>query len=167
MSHLNLELRVDPAAPLQFVSTYTNRGPAPLALTFWWNRRLRVLDATGVVIEPSKGPVLPCGVAEDWRVLAPGERHDEVQTLGCTQPAGRPEPIGWAYALAPGTYRVTLVFESPPAHGFSQAAPEGGRERQGLDREGPDGGRDLRRGLGGGQHRITSAGGPCRRAADR
>jgi hypothetical protein len=123
MNHLNLELRIDPAAPLQFISTYTNQGTAPLALTFWWNRRLRVVDTTGVVIEPAKGPVLPCGVAEDWRVLAPGERHDEVQTLGCTQPAGRSEPIGWAYALAPGTYQVTLVFESPPAHGFSQAAP--------------------------------------------
>lgn len=122
MSHLHLELRVDPQAPHQFISTYTNRGVEPVALTFWWNRRLRVVGAQGV-IEPGKGPVLPCGAGEDWRVLAPGERHDEVQTLACTQPAGRPEPIGWSYALAPGTYRVTLVFEAPPAHGFSQAEP--------------------------------------------
>ena len=123
MTTLSIELRRDPAEPRHFISTYVNRGTTPLALTFWWNRRLRVVDAKGVVVEPSQGPVLPCGVNELWRVLAPGERHDELQTLACTQPAGRSEAIGWAYELTPGTYRVTLVFETPPAHGFSQAEP--------------------------------------------
>lgn len=121
MGPLLIELRVDPARPLQLVSTYVNQGTTPLALTFWWNRRLRVVDARGQVVSPGDGPVLPCGVGESWRQLEPGERHVEPQTLGCTQPAGRPEPIGWSYELMPGTYRVTLLFESPPAHGFSQA----------------------------------------------
>jgi hypothetical protein len=67
--------------------------------------------------------VLPCGVAEDWLVLAPGESHERAEPLGCTQPAGRSERIGWSYALAPGRYGVALVYESPPAHGFMQSAP--------------------------------------------
>jgi hypothetical protein len=70
------------------------------------------------------GPVLPCGVAEDLEVVAPGASFERVESLGCTQPAGRSERIGWSYDLAPGTYRVTLIYEAPPAHGFTQHAPD-------------------------------------------
>jgi hypothetical protein len=110
-------------APIALRATYTNVGQTPLALTFWWNRRARVTDAQGRVVAPGPGPVLPCGVGEEWVVLEPGQKHERDEPLACTQPAGRAEAIGWTHALAPGTYRVTLVFESPPPHGFSQAAP--------------------------------------------
>jgi len=103
---------------------YTNASARPLALTFWWNRTMRVLDAQGRVVPPGAGPVLPCGVAEEWSVLEPGGKLERDEPLGCTQPAGRSEPIGWSYALAPGTYRVVLVHESPPPHGFTQSSPD-------------------------------------------
>lgn len=102
---------------------YACTGDAPIALTFWWNRRLVVRAADGTVVAPGPGPTLPCGVAEDWQLLAPGETCERDEPLACTQPAGRPEAIGWSYALSPGTYQVTLVYERPPAHGFTQAEP--------------------------------------------
>jgi hypothetical protein len=74
---------------------------------------------------PSAGPVLPCGVAEDWTVLAPGESVDRDEPLACTQPAGRSEAIGWSYVdVDAGHYTVTLVMRAPPAHGFSQASAD-------------------------------------------
>ena len=75
-------------------------------------------------VAPGPGSVLPCGVAEDLTILGPGERHARVEPLACTQPAGRTERIGWSYALAQGTYTVALVLAAPPAHGFSQHAPD-------------------------------------------
>ncbi len=105
------------------VATYRNTGTEPLALAFWWNRSFRVLDAAGKVVTPGPGPVLPCGIREEWTILAPGESFERAEGLACTQPAGRSESIGWSYALAPGAYRLTFVFESPPAHGFTQSAP--------------------------------------------
>lgn len=105
-------------------STFTNDGPAPIALAFWWNRSMRVIDASGKVVVAGAGPVLPCGVAEELEVLAPGATFDRPEPLACTQPAGRAEPIGWSYELAPGTYRVTLIYEAPPSHGFTQHAPD-------------------------------------------
>src|SRR5580700_7032930 len=101
-------------------SVFTNKGTSPLALTFWWNRSMRVVDAQGNVVAPGPGSVLPCGVKEPWLVLEPGGRVERDEPLACTQPAGRVERIGWSYELAPGSYRVTLVFEAPPKHGFSQ-----------------------------------------------
>jgi hypothetical protein len=129
VTDLALELHTDGRRfranePIALRGTYTNAGQRPLALTFWWNRRLRVTDAQGRVIAPGSGPVLPCGVGEEWTVLEPGQEHERDEPLACTQPAGRRESIGWAYALAPGSYRVTLVFEAPPSHGFSQAASD-------------------------------------------
>lgn len=126
MSPLQLELVCEAVAPGQepaLQGRYTNRGTSPLALAFWWNRRLRVRDAAGNELAPGPGPVLPCGVAEEWTVLAPGETHTRPEPLACTQPAGRREAIGWSYALPPGTWRVSLIFEAPAAHGFSQSEP--------------------------------------------
>ena len=125
---LTIALRAEPARdghdePARLRAVFTNTSDRALALTFWWTRRLRVVDAQGREVAPGPGPVLPCGVAEDWTVLAPGERHEHNEPLACTQPAGRSEPIGWSYALAPGTYRVRLFHEAPPAHGFTQSAP--------------------------------------------
>jgi hypothetical protein len=98
-------------------------GTEPLALAFWWNRRMKVVDASGNVVAPGKGSELPCGAMEDWTVLRPGERHERVEALACTQPAGQTADIGWSYDLAPGTYRVQLEFEAPARHGFSQSEP--------------------------------------------
>lgn len=112
---LSLSLR---SAGGRLVSTFTNTGAAPVALTFWWNRRLVVRGA-----QPGPGPVLPCGAAEDWTVLQPGQAHEREEPFACTQPAGRAEPIGWSYALGPGTWRVRLVYEALPAHGFTQSEP--------------------------------------------
>jgi hypothetical protein len=124
MSGLTLELRVDPTAQgPALIGTYVNAGPAPLALAFWWNRRLEVHDAHGALVPAGPGPVLPCGSAEDWTVLAPGQRFERDEFLGCTQPAGEAADIGWAYTLAPGSYRLRLIFEAPAAHGFTQSAP--------------------------------------------
>jgi hypothetical protein len=125
LSGLSIELRATGArheagAPISLKGIYTNTGPEPFTLAFWWNRRIRVVDAQGRVVTPGPGPVLPCGIMEQLLRLAPGERHERGEALGCTQPAGRSEAIGWSYDLAPGTYRLTLVFEAPPAHGFSQ-----------------------------------------------
>lgn len=124
MSQLSVELVPQPPdadGEPTLIGRYTNHGPQPLALAFWWNRRLRVRDAAGQLVAPGPGPVLPCGVGEDWTVLAPGETHERPESLACTQPAGRREAIGWSYELAPGRYRVSLLFEAPPAHGFSQS----------------------------------------------
>lgn len=128
MSSLTLSLRLTeaarPGSSPKLVSSWKNEGGEPLALTFWWNRRLEVRDAHDVAVVPGPGPVLPCGSAENWTVLAPGQTHEHAETLECTQPAGRTEAIGWSFeALPAGTYRARLIFEAPPAHGFSQAAP--------------------------------------------
>ena len=108
----------------ELVSTFTNDGDAPVALAFWWNRTMRVVDDAGRIVVPGAGPVLPCGVAEDLELVAPGASFERTESLGCTQPAGRSERIGWSYDVAPGTYRVTLIYEAPPAHGFTQHAPD-------------------------------------------
>jgi hypothetical protein len=102
---------------------YTNRGTHAVALTFWWNRRMRVARADGTEIAAGKGPVLPCGVGEDWQVLQPGESYERDEPLQCTQPAGTAKDVGWSFDLPRGTYRVTLVYESPPPHGFTQSEP--------------------------------------------
>jgi hypothetical protein len=109
---------------IELTATYHNTGAAPLALAFWWQRSVRVRDAGGRVVAPGPGPVLPCGVAEALTIVGPGERHERAEPLACTQPAGASNRVGWAYALAPGEYGVVLVFESPPAHGFTQHAAD-------------------------------------------
>lgn len=126
MSALAIELvasRPRRAKDLALSAIYTNTGRTPLALAFWWNRSMRIVDAAGTLIAPGPGPVLPCGVAEHWQILMPGHRHQRSEPLACTQPAGRAAAIGWSYRLSPGTYGITLVFEAPPAHGFSQSEP--------------------------------------------
>lgn len=100
---------------------YRNTGTVPLALTFWWNRSMRIVDAQGRVVNPGPGPVLPCGAGESWLTLMPGEQHERAEPLACTQPAGQSAAIGWSYRLRPGSYGITLVFEAPPAHGFTQS----------------------------------------------
>jgi hypothetical protein len=103
---------------IAFKGTYRNTGTAPYSLTFWWNRRMRVTDAAGKEVPPGPGPVLPCGVKEEVAVLQPGQSLERGEPMGCTQPAGRSESIGWSYTLPPGTYRAVLLFAFPPAHGF-------------------------------------------------
>lgn len=100
---------------------YQNTSRQPLALAFWWNRRLRIVDADGRIVTPGPGPVQPCGIAERWHILMPGQRYQRPEPLTCTQPAGQAATIGWSYSLSPGTYGFTLLFEAPPAHGFSQS----------------------------------------------
>jgi hypothetical protein len=117
---VKLSLRLDAD---RLISTWTNDGTTPVALAFWWNRRLVVADQHGALVQPGPGPVLPCGVMEDWTELAPGASFERDESLACTQPAGRSEAIGWSYELKPGTWKVSLRFEAPPAHGFSQSAP--------------------------------------------
>jgi hypothetical protein len=79
---------------------------------------MRVTDSSGHEMAPGPGPVLPCGVKEDITHLEPGHTFERAEPLGCTQPAGRPESIGWSYALPPGTYRAVLNFAYPPKHGY-------------------------------------------------
>jgi hypothetical protein len=105
-------------------ATYRNTGDTPLALAFWWQRSMTVRDAAGQVVPPGPGSVLPCGVAEDLLMLAPGESHTRDEPLACTQPAGVAATIGWSYALGAGEYTVVLVYEAPPAHGFRQHEPD-------------------------------------------
>ncbi len=105
-------------------ANYENTGEAPLALAFWWHRTMRVRDANNRVIEPRPGPVLPCGAAEMLEILAPKARLERVEPLACTQPAGQRTRIGWSYPLVPGDYRIALIFEAPPAHGFRQHAAD-------------------------------------------
>lgn len=109
---------------ITLAATYHNTGAAPLALAFWWQRSMRVRDAAGREVAPGPGPVLPCGVAEDLTILGPDERYERAEPLACTQPAGPTARIGWSYALTPGEYGVVLVLAAPPAHGFTQHAPD-------------------------------------------
>jgi len=109
------------AKDLSLSAIYTNTSRQPLALAFWWNRQMRVLDANDTLVTPGPGPVLPCGVAETWHMLMPGRSHHRTEPIQCTQPAGRTESIGWSYKLTRGVWRITLVFEAPPTHGFSQS----------------------------------------------
>lgn len=106
---------------LTLSAIYTNTTPKPLALAFWWNRSMRIVDAQGRLVTPGPGPVLPCGIVERWQILMPGHSYQRSEPLSCTQPAGKSAAIGWSYKLSPGTYGITLVFEAPPAHGFSQS----------------------------------------------
>ena len=106
---------------LALSAIYTNTSRQPLALAFWWNRSMRIVDAQGQTVTPGPGPVLPCGVSERWQILMPGHKYQRTEPLSCTQPAGNKAAIGWSYKLTPGTYGITLVFEAPPAHGFSQS----------------------------------------------
>lgn len=122
-SALTIDLEVTSTEPLELRATFRNTGEASLALAFWWNRTMRVTDGSGRVIAPGPGPVLPCGVEEEWTVLAPGAHHQRDEPLACTQPAGVELPIGWSYDLPPGRYTVVLIYEQPAAHGFTQAAP--------------------------------------------
>ena len=108
---------------LALSAIYRNTGRAPLALAFWWNRTMRIVDAAGHTLAPGPGPVLPCGVAERWQIVMPGRTLQRSEPTSCTQPAGQSARIGWSYALVAGIYRITLVLEAPPAHGFSQSEP--------------------------------------------
>lgn len=118
---VKLSLRVDQQ---KLISTWLNDGATPVALAFWWNRRMRVVDASGALVAAGPGTVLPCGVPEDWTELAPGASFEREESLACTQPAGGPQNVGWSYEHLPaGTYRVTLLFKTPPEHGFSQSPP--------------------------------------------
>lgn len=110
--------------PIALAATYVNTGATELALAFWWQRSMRVRDAEGREVAPGPGPVLPCGIAEELTILQPGERHARTEPLACTQPAGTPARVGWSFALAPGTYSVTLVLTAPPPHGFMQHTPD-------------------------------------------
>jgi hypothetical protein len=109
------------AKELALSAIYTNTSPRPLALAFQWNRSMRIVDAQGVVVPPGPGPVLRGGGVEHWQIVMPGHRCQRPEPLSCPQPAGVAGPIGWSYKLSRGVYGITLVFEAPPAHGFSQS----------------------------------------------
>ena len=40
---------------LELRARYTNDGTAAIALSFWWNREMRVVDSNGVVVVPARG----------------------------------------------------------------------------------------------------------------
>ncbi len=105
-------------------STFENIGKVPLWLTFWWNRHLRITDLQGKLVAPAKGPELPSGLAEKPALLGPGEKLSRGEPLACTQPLGAKEQVGWSYKLKPGTYRIALIFEAPPPHGYHPAPSE-------------------------------------------
>ena len=107
-----------PTEKVQLTSTFENVGKEEFSLTFWWNRRLRIVDAQGGIVPPAKGPELPCGVAETPTFLAPGKMKSRAEPLACTQPQGAPQAVGWSYKLKPGTYKIALLFEAPPTHGY-------------------------------------------------
>ena len=109
------------AKDLALSAIYSNTSRAPLALAFWWNRSMRIVDASGQTVAPGPGAVLPCGVVESWQIVMPGRSLQRSEPLSCTQPAGQAARVGWSYVLGPGSYGITLVFEAPPAHGFSQS----------------------------------------------
>jgi len=94
---------------VELTGVFENVGKVPFSLTFWWNRFMRITDANGKVVLSGPGPVAPCGIKES---------HERKEPLGCTQPAGLEIKVGWDYDLKPGKYRIALVFENPPAHGF-------------------------------------------------
>lgn len=104
--------------PLELRATYRNEGAEPLGVPLWWTQRLRIADASGAELAPGPGPVLPCGIPERVQVLDPGASLVTDVPFACTQPAGQPLGIGWSYQLEPGRYRVTLIYEFPPRHGF-------------------------------------------------
>ncbi len=103
---------------VQLTSTFENVGQAEMSLTFWWNCRLKIVDAQGNIVQPAKGRELPCGRGETPTSLAPGKTKSRAQPLGCTQPQGAPQSVGWSYKLKPGTYKIALLFEAPPTHGY-------------------------------------------------
>lgn len=127
MSALRVELsttgELDDQGRPQLRTTFINEGAEPVALTFWWNRTLEVRDAAGALVTPGQGPVLPCGAGEDWTVVGPGQRFERPDGFACTQPVGVDKPVGWSYALAPGSYRVRFLYRAPPPHGFTQSEP--------------------------------------------
>lgn len=106
------------AEAVRLTSTFENVGKEEFSLTFWWNRRLRIVDAQGHIVPPAKGPELPCGLAETPTSLAPGKMTSRTEPLGCTQPQGAPQAVGWSYKLKPGKYKIALLFEDPPTHGY-------------------------------------------------
>ena len=99
-------------------ATYENVGDEPFSLTFWWTVTLRIKNEKGITLRPGHGPELPCGIKEDPEVLKPGGTFTRDRYLQCTQPAGLKALVGWGYDLAPGTYEITLVMNSPPKHGY-------------------------------------------------
>jgi len=99
-------------------SVFENVGEKEISLTFWWDRKLIVRDLEGNAIAPGKGPELPCGIPEIPEVLLPGKTVSRQEPLACTQPSGVSQSIGWSYDLGPGTYKIALILESPPAHGY-------------------------------------------------
>jgi hypothetical protein len=109
--------------PLALRAIYRNTSAAPIALTFWWTRRMRVVDEAGRPVDQAPGPVAPCGAAEEWTVLPPGGTCERDEPLACTQPAGVQQTVGWSYPLPAGRYRVSLLFQQPPLHGFTQSTP--------------------------------------------
>ena len=109
---------------VQLRSTFENIRKVPLLLTFWWNRHLRITDSQGKLVAPEKGPELPCGIPEKPALLGPGKTLSRGEPLACTQPLGAKEQVGWSYKLKPGTYRIALIFEAPPAHGYNPAPSE-------------------------------------------
>jgi len=106
-------------AKVELTSVFENVGDKAFTMTFWWTRSIRVIDKAGDEVRPGPGPSLPCGIPEEPTTLAPGQSMERREVFGCTQPAGLDKKVGWDYdRLPPGRYRLTLVIENPPRHGY-------------------------------------------------
>jgi hypothetical protein len=119
VSLVSKKKRFKDAISVELTGIFENVGDKPFTLAFWWIRFIRVVDKNGKVVRPGPGPALPCGIAEDPTTLAPGDRFERREGLACTQPAGLNKKVGWDYDhLPPGKYRVSLIMQNPPAHGY-------------------------------------------------
>jgi hypothetical protein len=99
-------------------STFKNVGKKPFSIKFWWTRSMQITELSGNIIKPGPGPKRPTGFAENETILKPGATVQQSQYAACTQPAGSKKPIGWSYQLKPGTYRISMIIDSAPAHGL-------------------------------------------------
>lgn len=116
---LTLRAKTDAGTEMRDIkleSIFENVGDKRINLTFWWNRFIEIQNAeTGEVIAPGPGPVRPCGMGEDITSIDPQKSFDREEYIGCTQPAGQTQNIGWSYDLKSGRYNAKLIFEYPPS----------------------------------------------------
>lgn len=133
---LRIELRdgttvENSSAPLSLV--LCSVGNERIHTTLWWNLRFIVRNAEdGSIVQPANGPRLPCGMCEDGTIVEPHGEFVKEQYLGCTQPAGMVEEVGWSYdsLLEKGkTYSITAVFQYPPVHNYFDSRLDQGHWR--------------------------------------
>ncbi len=109
---------------LQLFSSFENIGEKSFSLMFWWNRRILIIDSKGKIVPPKEGPQLPCGATEYPTEIQPGKTVSRKEPLKCTQPIGAKEDIGWSYQLKPGTYKISLIYQSPSPYSYGRIVPQ-------------------------------------------